>query len=66
MATFDISDKYSATYTYEKIKEGWHCAGRIWDRSTNKPTNITFEGKGRTKGSAVDRATADAKRVCPT
>jgi hypothetical protein len=66
MATFDISDRYSATYTYEKIKEGWRCPRQIWDRSTHKPTHISFEGRGRTKGSAANRAAEEARRVCPS
>jgi hypothetical protein len=63
MATFNLNEKYSATYGYEKVQKGWECAGEIW--KGNKPTGITFVGRGKTKSVAVGDAHRKAREVCP-
>ena len=64
MATFDISKKYSATYSYRRTKNGYECPGEIWQRG--KRTGIKFVGRGRTVQAAANNALTAAKAVCPT
>jgi hypothetical protein len=65
MASFDINRTYSATFTVSKAQSGWRANGKIWDRRTERATEISFIAVGRTRQAAYNRATEEAERVCP-
>jgi hypothetical protein len=64
VATFDINDKYSATYSYHRSAEAWVAKGELFRGS--KPTGITFRGVGKTLQAAVNAAHTEALRMCPS
>jgi hypothetical protein len=67
MATINLSEKYSVTYSVDKAASGYEAAGEIWkrDKGKQKKTGIKFRAKGRTMQAAVNAAKEEAKRVCP-
>lgn len=65
MATFDINEHYSAAYSVDREANGYSATGDIVERKSERLTGVTFQGVGRTMGSAIKRAMADARRVCP-
>ena len=67
MTTFNINDKYSATYTPFKVERGWRADGEIWKHEKDRqyPTGIKFAVKGTTEVNARKNAEREASRVCP-
>jgi hypothetical protein len=59
MATFNIDEKYSATYNVTRARKGFKGTGEIWDG--NKATGIKFSATGTSQQNAIDN-TADAAR----
>jgi hypothetical protein len=68
MATFNLNEKYSATYTVEKGGSGWETIGRLWKVGKDGmqvATDIRFRATGITLQAAIDAAHREARRVCP-
>ena len=63
MATFDINETHSATYTVTKVKSGYVGKGTIF--KGNEDTGIEFIATGKTSQAAVNATMAAARRVCP-
>jgi hypothetical protein len=63
MATFQIDDRYSATYTVEKAGSGWVAEGQLW--KGDKPTKIRFKVTRNTRQAAVNGAHSKARSLVP-
>jgi hypothetical protein len=63
MATFDIDEKHSATYTVTKARKGFEGTGTIWKGS--KRTGISFSATGTTQANAINNTQKAARSACP-